>query len=155
MLKLGLESGDQDVLNSLEKNINLDEASQSLQALHQAGIGTYVYLLFGTPAEDQAAAEKTQDFVISHAPWLDFLNVAIFNLPLFSDEAEENKTFPFYEGDLSLYAHFHHPKGWCRGKVRQFLDKRFKRHPAIAPILRRDPPVFTSNHAPLFMLKRH
>jgi radical SAM superfamily enzyme YgiQ (UPF0313 family) len=153
MLKLGLESGDQDVLDSLEKNIRLDEASQSLQTLHQVGIGTYVYLLFGTPGEDQAAAEKTQDFVIRHTPWIDFLNVAIFNLPLFSEEAEEYKTFPFYEGDLSLYTQFHHPRGWDRGKVRQFLDKGFKRHSAIVPILRRDPLGFTSNHAPLFLLK--
>jgi hypothetical protein len=35
--------------------------------------------------------------------------------------------------------------------IRQFLDKEFKRHPAIASILRRDPPVFTSNHAPFFV----
>jgi len=154
MLKLGLESGDQGVLDSLEKNIHLNEASRSLQILRQAGIGTYVYLLFGTPAEDQAAAEKTQDFVISHAPWINFLNVAIFNLPLFSDEAKEYKTFPFYDGDLSLYTQFHHPRGWNRGKVRQFLDKQFKRHPAITSILHRDPPAFTSNHAPLFMLRQ-
>ena len=154
MLKLGLESGDQAVLDSMEKNIHLEEASHSLQNLHQAGIGTYVYLLFGIPAEDQAAAEKTRDFVIRHAPWIDFLNVAIFNLPLFSDEAQEYKTFPFYDGDLSLYTQFHHPQGWNRGKVRQFLDKQFKRHPAIASILRRDPPAFTSNHAPLFILRR-
>ena len=153
MLKLGLESGDQGVLDSLEKNIRLDEASRSLQTLHQAGIGTYVYLLFGTPAEDQSAAAKTQDFVIRHAPWIDFLNVAIFNLPLCSDEAKEYKIFPFYDGDLSLYTQFHHPRGWNRGNVRQFLDKQFKRHPAIAAILRHDPPAFTSNHAPLFMLK--
>jgi radical SAM superfamily enzyme YgiQ (UPF0313 family) len=151
MLKLGLESGDQGVLDGLGKNIHLGEASQSLQNLHRAGIGTYVYLLFGTPAEDQAAAEKTQDFVVRHASWIDFLNVAIFNLPLFSDEAEEYETFPFYEGDLSLYTQFHHPHGWDRNKVRRFVDKRFKRHPAVASILRRDPPAFTSNHTPLFL----
>jgi hypothetical protein len=38
--------------------------------------------------------------------------------------------------------------------IRQFLDKEFKRHPAIASILRRDPPVFTSNHAPFFVKDR-
>ena len=154
MLKLGLESGDQRVLDSLEKNIHLDQASRSLQNLHRAGIGTYVYLLFGTPAEDQTAAEKTQDFVIHHAPCIDFLNIAIFNLPLFSDGAKNYETFPFYDGDLSLYTQFHHPRGWNRGKVRQFLVKQFKRQPAIASILRRDPPAFTSNHAPLFMLRK-
>jgi hypothetical protein len=153
MLKLGLESGDQAVLDGLGKNIRLDGASRSLRNLHQAGIGTYVYLLFGTPAEDQDAAEKTRDFVIRHAPWIDFLNAAIFNLPLFSEETEELRTFPFYEGDLSLYSQFHHPRGWNRDKVRRFLSNRFRRHPVIASILRRDPPAFTSSHAPLFMLR--
>jgi hypothetical protein len=64
------------------------------------------------------------------------------------------ETKSFYEGDLSLYTGFDHPKGWSRPLIRQFLDKEFKRHPAIAPILRRDPPVFTSNHAPFFVMDK-
>lgn len=155
MLKLGLESGDQDVLDHLEKGIDLKQAATSLQQLHTAGIGTYVYLLFGTPVETEKAADRTLDFVSQHANRIDFLNVAIFNLPAFSREAEDMDTFPFYEGDLSLYLNFRHPAGWNRGKIRRFLDREFKRHPAIAPILRRDPPCFTSNHAPFFLLARH
>jgi hypothetical protein len=34
--------------------------------------------------------------------------------------------------------------------VRRFLEGEFKRHPAIAAIVRNDPPYFSSNHAPLF-----
>ena len=34
--------------------------------------------------------------------------------------------------------------------MRAFLDREFKRQPEIAAILRRDPPLFTSNHAALF-----
>ena len=154
MLKLGLESGDQEVLDSLEKGIDLREAAGTLKWLHEAGIGTYVYLLFGTPAEDREAAGRTLDFIRRHGEWLDYLNIAIFNLPACSREAEALDTFPFYEGDLSLYTNFRHPRGWSRGQVRQFLDKEFQRHPAIAPILRRDPPCFTSNHAPLFLLPK-
>jgi hypothetical protein len=152
MLKLGLESGDQTVLDNLEKGIDLEGASRTLQELHEAGVGTYVYLLFGTPAETTEAAARTLAFVARHAAWIDFLNVAIFNLPAFGQEAEDLQTQPFYEGDLSLYLNFKHPHEWSRGKVRQFLDREFKRHPAIAPILRRDPPCFTSNHAPLFLI---
>ena len=63
MLKLGLESGDQDVLDALGKGIDLATAARALAALKQAGIGTYVYLLFGTPAEDRASALKTLAFV--------------------------------------------------------------------------------------------
>lgn len=150
MLKLGLESGDQGVLDQLSKGIDLAVASRVLENLAEVGIGVYCYLLFGTPAEDEAAARRTLDFVVRHAGQIGFLNLAIFNMPAFGDEATEHATAPFYEGDLQLYTSFQHPAGWERGRVRRFLSHKFVRHPAIAPIVRRDPPLFTSNHAGLF-----
>ena len=151
MLKLGLESGDQAVLDDLQKGINLEEASSALKSLKNAGIATYVYLLFGTPPEGLTEARRTLQFVAKHHDCIGFLNLAIFNMPIYGAEAQQMETKTFYEGDLSLYASFDHPKGWSRHLIRQFLDKEFKRHPAIAPIVRRDPPVFTSNHAPFFV----
>jgi radical SAM superfamily enzyme YgiQ (UPF0313 family) len=150
MLKLGLESGDQSVLDDLQKGINLEEASSALKNLKEAGIATYVYLLFGTPPEGLIEARRTLEFVVNHHDCIGFLNLAIFNMPIYGPEAQQMKTKTFYEGDLSLYTSFDHLKGWSRQLIRQFLDKEFKRHPAIAPILRRDPLVFTSNHAPFF-----
>jgi hypothetical protein len=151
MLKLGLESGDQGVLDQMQKGISLGETSAILKSVKKAGIATYVYLLFGTPPEGLEEARKTLEFVVGHHEDIDFLNVAIFNLPVFGPDTQQLDTRFFYEGDLSLYVDFEHPKGWNRKSVRQFLDKEFGRHPAIAPILRRDPPVFTSNHAPFFV----
>ncbi|MBF0242035.1 MAG: radical SAM protein [Desulfamplus sp.] len=147
LLKIGLESGDQSVLDKMEKGTDLDFASQILKNLKDAGIGTYVYLLFGTAFEDEAAANKTLDYVTTHSDYISFLNLAIFNLPRFSEDAANLETELFSEGDLSLYLSFKHPKGWDRKKVRLFLDRQFKRAPAISKILKRDPPVFTSNHA--------
>jgi hypothetical protein len=151
MLKLGLESGDQSVLDREEKGVDLRLASAALKALSEAGIGTYVYLLFGTPAEGPDEARKTLDFTLSHARYIDYMNLAIFNMPIHGPEAPMFETRAHYEGDLSLYTGFRHPKGWDRGVVRQFLDKEFKRNPVVASILRNDPPVFTSNHAPFFL----
>jgi Radical SAM superfamily len=152
MLKIGLESGDQHVLDILHKGINLEEASRVLMNLRKAGIAAYVYLLFGTPEEDLREARKTLEFVVNHHDEIHFLNLALFNLPIDADEALPTETKRFYDGDLSLYADFNHPKGWHRKRVRQFLDKEFRRHPAIASILRRTPPTFTSNHAPFFVM---
>jgi radical SAM superfamily enzyme YgiQ (UPF0313 family) len=151
MLKLGLESGDQSVLDHLQKGVTLEEASSTLKNLKEAGIATYIYLLFGTPPEDLIAARRTLEFVAKHHHSIGFLNLAIFNMPIYGPENQQLETKIFYEGDLSLYTNFDHPKGWTRPSIRQFLDKEFKRHPAIASILRRDPPVFTSNHAPFFV----
>ncbi len=150
MLKLGLESGDQGVLDRMQKGIDLSMASQVLKNLKKAGIATYVYLLFGTPSETITEARKTLDFVVRHQDAITFLNLAIFNMPLCGHEAREYETEHFYEGDLSLYTGFKHPRGWDRKLVRQFLDDEFKRHPAVAAILKNDPPVFTSNHAAFF-----
>jgi hypothetical protein len=150
MLKIGLESGDQDVLNGLNKGITLRNASDCLSALKQAGIMTYVYLLFGTPAEDFEAAGRTVDFVAARSDQIDYINTAIFNMPVNSEETGCVPTKGFYEGDLALYTNFSHPKGWNRRQVRLFLDREVKRHPAIRPILLRQPPLFTSNHAPFF-----
>ncbi|MCB2183725.1 MAG: radical SAM protein [Desulfobulbaceae bacterium] len=151
MLKLGLESGDQNVLDSMDKGIDLEMASKVMIALQSAGIATYVYLLFGTPSESLPEARRTLDFVVRHHAAITFLNLAVFNMPVCGPDAAALATSDFYEGDLSLYTDFQHPKGWGRKEVRRFLDREFKRHPAVAEILRRDPPHFTSNHAPFFV----
>jgi len=150
MLKLGLESGDQGVLDAMDKGISLAMVSEALDSLKRADIATYVYLLFGTPSETIAEARHTLDFVAAHHEAITFVNLAVFNMPVCGPDARTLRTSSFYEGDLSLYTDFAHPLGWHRSKVRRFLDREFKRHPAIAAIIRRDPHLFTSNHAPFF-----
>ncbi|MCG6534402.1 MAG: radical SAM protein [Syntrophales bacterium LBB04] len=152
MLKLGIESGDQAVLDALGKGIMVEMSSRVLKNLKKAGIATYVYLLFGTHAETEARAEETLAFTIRHGDSIDFLNLAIFNMPLCGKRDPEIETKGFYAGDLSLYTDFIHPGGWDRKSVRQFLDTKFKRHPAVSAILKHEPPVFTSNHAPFFVM---
>jgi len=152
MLQIGLESGDQDVLFGMRKGIELGQVSLALKNLKRAGIATYVYLLFGTPGETLPKARKTLEFTVQQARMIDFLNLAIFNMPANGPDAEKFETSDFYEGDLSLYKSFIHPAGWDRGAVRRFLEKEFKKHPVVAAILRNSQPLFTSNHAPFFSM---
>ena len=152
MLKLGIESGDQGVLDAMEKGISVEMASLVLKNLKEAGIAAYVYLIFGTPAETETHARKTLEFTVKHSDCIDFLNLAIFNMPVCGKITPEIETKRFYEGDLSLYTDFIHPNGWDRKRVRLFLDNEFKRHPAVSAILKNDPPIFTSNHAPFFVM---
>lgn len=150
MLKLGIESGDQEVLDALDKGISVEMASVVLKNLKKAGIATYVYLLFGTPVETETSARKTLAFTVKQSEFIDFLNLAIFNMPICGKASAELSARTFSEGDLSLYAAFEHPQGWDRRKVRLFLDREFRRQPAVASILKKEVPVFTSNHAPFF-----
>ncbi len=154
MLKIGVESGDQGVLDALNKGIDLNTVSLALKNIKDAGIGTYLYFLFGTPPEGQAEAGHTMDFVRKHHKLIDFMNIAIFNMPVNGPDAEKYSTDKFYEGDLSLYSSFEHPKGWDRGRVRIFLDNEFKKAPGIREIVRRTPTFFTSNHAAFFLKKK-
>jgi hypothetical protein len=150
LLQIGIESGSQRVLDALHKGILLETAAGALRSLRSAGIAAYVYLLFGTPEETEAEARETLDFTVRHSTAIGFLNLAVFNLPVRHALRGDLEARPFYEGDLSLYRDFRHPRGWDRAVVRRFLQAEFRRHPAIASILRRDPPLFTSNHAPFF-----
>jgi radical SAM superfamily enzyme YgiQ (UPF0313 family) len=137
MLKLGLESGDQGVLDKMQKGVDLKTASQALKTLKKAGIATYVYLIFGTPEESLHEARKTLTFVAAHCETISYLNLAIFNMPLYGAEAAEFETNSFYEGDLSLYTDFVHPKGWGRKHVRQFLENEFNKHGAVSGIIKK------------------
>lgn len=148
MLQLGLESGSDRVLEEMNKGISSAEASKTLRCLHEAGIATYVYLLFGTPWETEREAQMTLDFTATHADAIDFLNVAVFNMPAAPEQNAAHAVRSFSEADLSLYTDFVHPAGWDRKAVRAFLDQRFKRHNAIAQIIKCKPPLFGSNHAP-------
>jgi hypothetical protein len=154
LLKLGLESGDQGVLDRMGKGVDLGTAARVLSSLRQAGIAVYCYLLFGTPGETVLEARRTLEFVVRHREAIDFLNLAVFTMPAGAAEAGDFGTTPFSEGDLSLSTDFRHPHGWDRRQVRRFLEREFKRHPAVAAIIRNDPPQFTSNHAP-FLIASH
>jgi hypothetical protein len=153
MLKLGLESGDQAVLDAMDKGIRIETASRVLRNLRREAIPAYVYLLFGTPAESEESARRTQRFVLDHHETIGYINAAIFNMPVSSGDAAVHPIRPFSRGDLPLYVDFEHPLGWNRSKVRRFLDREFRRNPLIAPILARTPKLFTSNHAPFFNMK--
>jgi len=154
MLQLGLESGSDRVLEQMGKGITVQDSARVLRSLNAAGIATYVYLLFGTPWETQREAQMTLDFIAAHAHLIDFLNVAVFNMPVGSQQAAGYAVRSFSDADLSLYTDFVHPAGWDRKSVRRFLDQGFRRHLAIAAVIRNKPPLFGSNHAPFFVLKK-
>ena len=118
MLQLGLESGSDRVLAEMNKGITSAEASCALRCLHEAGIATYVYLLFGTPWETEREAQMTLDFTAAHADAIDFLNIAVFNMPAAPEQHAAQAMRSFSEADLSLYTDFVHPAGWDRKTVR-------------------------------------
>jgi hypothetical protein len=87
-----------------------------------------------------------------HSPWIDFLSCSITNLPQWAAPPQGVHLVPFRgDGeDLGLYTDFLAGSGLDRRRARWFLDRCIKRNQAVRPLLKRDPPAFTSVHAPLF-----
>ncbi len=150
MLKTGVESGDEAVMEEEGKGTSVALASRVIKNLRKAGIAVYAYFLFGTPSETEKEARKTLQFIVDHEHCIQFMNVALFNMPIRGPHAAAFPSHAHYEGDLSLYRAFEHPEGWNRRQVRHFLERKFKKHESVAAILKREPPFFTSNHAPFF-----
>ena len=153
MLALGLESADPAVLKAMNKGIDLPKVPGILANLQAAGIGTYVYLLFGTPRVDASAALRTRDFTATHAGLMDFISPALFNMPLGpgADPGKYGDDSGRRPAPLSLYRDFDHPRGWNRDRVRRFMAADFRGTPEIRDVLNRTPPFFTSSHAPFFL----
>ncbi len=148
LLQLGLESGSQEVLDRLAKGTRLDIASRVLRRLHRAGIASYVYVLLGTPGETPDEARRTRDFLEEHAGEIDFLNLAIMNLPRQSVLGGDVLS-SCDEEPLGLYRPVDE-QAQQRRAARSFLQKELLASPAIRAIVQRTPPLFTSDHAIFF-----
>jgi magnesium-protoporphyrin IX monomethyl ester (oxidative) cyclase len=60
----GFESGDQVLLDSINKGITLDDSRRAVTLTHEAGIDTRASFMLALPGETPALAKKTIDFAI-------------------------------------------------------------------------------------------
>lgn len=153
MLQLGIESASQRLLDLLGKGTRVEHAGPILSNLSQAGIRTFVYLLFGCPSETEAEAEATLAWAVEHSRDITFLNLSLMNLPEGSAPAVSPSRYGVAgieplggERDLSLYVGFSEEGGLPRSRARRLLEAA-RGHPALRPIVRRLPAGFTANHA--------
>ena len=157
MLQLGLESGSQAVLDTLKKGITLETVEKILNNLKRAEISSYVYIMLGAPGETLIDAEMTLDFLESHAEKIGFLNISIMNLPRGSELLDNPELYGISSSGLQdehstlgLYHQFKSNSGWDRVDARNFLNQRLLKSSIIREIIKRDPPLFSSNHAFFF-----
>ncbi|MFT7622937.1 MAG: hypothetical protein ACI9WU_002112 [Myxococcota bacterium] len=159
LLKLGLETASQRLLDHMDKKQDIGQVSQVLRSLRDAGILVHGFLMFGTPYENADDAEQTERFVAEHADCIQFMNCSIMNLargaPMALDPPAHgiHRVVPFeIPGrtlDLALYDNFE-GEGWGRVEARRFLHDRFLKHPEIRPSHLRTPAYFDSNHSVFF-----
>ena len=89
MLRFGLESGSQRILDLMNKGTNLSIAASILQKLHAVGILTHVYLMFGYFGETNADRAETLQFLEQNKFYIDSYSVSIFQpipgTPIYED----------------------------------------------------------------------
>ena len=85
----GVESGNQDTLDRLRKDVTVAQAPAAFAATRAAGIRTLAYIILGAPGEDRAAVERTIAFCRSiQADYVQFSTlVAMPGTPLFAAHA--------------------------------------------------------------------
>ena len=64
-LRIGIESGDQTVLDRTLKEINLDQARKTLEMSHGLGIKNHLSFVIGLPGETPESVENTIQFIKS------------------------------------------------------------------------------------------
>lgn len=73
---LGIESGDQTILNNMNKFANVDRYKWGMKQLHSRRIATYASLIFGFPGETVQTVRNTLDFIEETGPT--FYNVQLY-----------------------------------------------------------------------------
>ena len=63
MLKFGVESGSQEILNNLKKGTTLERIRETFKLTKKVGIQTIAHLMFGSPGETKKTIKQTIEFV--------------------------------------------------------------------------------------------
>ncbi len=151
MLQLGLETPVPRLLAALRKGVDPEGYGPILRNCADAGIRSYVYLMFGLPGQTPEDCEAALDLVASQP--IDFLNASIFRLPpgaAMSANPEAWAIGAFKEDRGPGLYHEWAADGMDLRQVRRWLAQRFKRHAHARAALARTPPFFKSNHAVFF-----
>ena len=67
-VKYGIESGDQNIVNSCGKNMDLDKAYQAIRLTKRFGIKVHLTFCLGLPGETKLTIRKTVKFIRDSQP---------------------------------------------------------------------------------------
>jgi anaerobic magnesium-protoporphyrin IX monomethyl ester cyclase len=68
MLRFGIESGDQKILDNIEKGATLEQARQAFKWINEVGLESHCHCMMGMPGETSETLEKTIRFVLELKP---------------------------------------------------------------------------------------
>lgn len=80
VLVWGVESGCQNVLNSMRKGTNVNEVEKIIRDTHSVGITNVTFIMFGFPGETEEQAEETIEFLKRNSPFIERHATTAFRL---------------------------------------------------------------------------
>ena len=140
MLMFGLESGEQRLLDLMNKGITVEKADKILHWCTESGIRTFVMFFAGFPSETKQEAENTVRFIESHKEQITQVAFTNFVLEKRSPVYTEPETYgieeiqPYQDEDLKIYAQYKPGGGMTAQEAIAFLDE-VKDRPDIVPLI--------------------
>lgn len=102
LVSIGVESGNQEILNKMGKGIRLDQGREAVRIFKKAGIATLAYYLIGLPWETRKTVEDTICFAIElDSDFASFFAAVPFPGTRFFEYASENGFFDAGTGDYA------------------------------------------------------
>jgi anaerobic magnesium-protoporphyrin IX monomethyl ester cyclase len=102
-LGVGIESGSDKVLGTMNKRERVDEIKKAISSINKAGIGVFGYFMIGFPGEDEEDIKKTIKFALSLP--LKFAKVTFFTPSPGSAIFKNIKNGRIIAKDFSEYAY--------------------------------------------------
>ncbi|HKZ56956.1 MAG TPA: radical SAM protein [Thermodesulfovibrionales bacterium] len=62
-LKIGVETGSQEILNNIKKDITIEQVRETFKLTKEIGIDTHAHIMIGHPGETESTIKQTIDFV--------------------------------------------------------------------------------------------
>lgn len=93
---LGIESASQKILNNMNKGLKIEETTDVLSNLYNAGIKIHGYFMFGYLGENNIDRNQTRDFIME--------NKEVFTSVSFTTYTEPIKFSKNYRKELALYS---------------------------------------------------
>jgi anaerobic magnesium-protoporphyrin IX monomethyl ester cyclase len=63
LVKFGVESGVQELLDNVRKGIRLEDTRKAFKLMHQVGIDSHAHMMLGIPGETEATIDQTLRFI--------------------------------------------------------------------------------------------
>lgn len=90
---IGIESGDQKIVDNINKSLKLEQVKLALKWLRKNNIITFGYFQFGLPGETRESMQKTIDFALEANPnWANFgITTPLPGTPLYKELKAKGK----------------------------------------------------------------